>query len=205
MLEKIRPIAGQYNDTIGELVWDSFRGLMTNVFARFERIDDAKYSNSQCAFMGRVFQAQDYYFKAGVPEQFVVDNERCSQAIDNLSDESFVELIYDGIDILTDSRRRSLDMWKNEISKDYSTLESHQKAFWNTIPERIGSSTRVSFDDGKVTLDSIKLNMEDIAQSIHSTKSGEGREVPEGQIPETETCGYLTCIYSDNSNTRTQH
>jgi antitoxin component YwqK of YwqJK toxin-antitoxin module len=199
MLKKNKIIEGQYNDTIGELVWDSFRGLTQNVFNRFEKIGKPKYYSSHCTSLGQLFLFKDFYYKFGVPEQFIVENEMASKAMDDMNDATFIKYLYDGIDTLSEDRGGSLNRWRKEISLEYKSLEPHLKAFWTTIPEFNESCDPDISLHKNGAVGARVLHFEKNPDSLIMNYNEEGEKILEEYYSKDELHGYSTCYYPNGN------
>lgn len=199
MLENNKTNENRYNDTIGKLAWDSFRGLTQKVFNRFEKIGNPKYNNCHCTFIEQLFLFQDFYFKFGVPEQFIVENEMASKAMDGMDDETFAKYLYDGIDTLSDERKWSLNRWKTELSLEYNSLAPHLKTYWTAIPEFKESCDPEIFLNDNGSVGAQVFHFDKNPDSLIINYNEEGEKILEEYYSNDELHGYSTCYYPNGN------
>lgn len=199
MLENNKTNEGLYNDTVGESVWDSFREVTQKVFNRFEKMGNPKFRNSQCTFMGQLFLFQDFYFKFGVPEQFIFENEMVSKAMDNMDDEAFGKYLYDGIDTLSEEREWSLNRWRNKLSLEYNSLEPHRKTSWTTKPEFKESRDPEIFLNDNGSVGAQVFHFDKNPDSLIINYNEEGEKILEEYYSNDELHGYSTCYYPNGN------
>jgi antitoxin component YwqK of YwqJK toxin-antitoxin module len=195
MLKKNKIIEGQYNDTIGESVWDSFRGLTQMVFNRFEKIGNPKFKNTHCTFIEQLFLFRDFYYQFKVPKQFIVENELALKTMDGMDDETFAKYLYDGIDTFSEEQELYLNWWKNELSLEYNSIEPQLKTSWTTTPEfqEYGDPDISLHENGSVG--ARVFHYEKSPDSLIINYNAEGRKILEEYYSEEELHGYSIYYY----------